>query len=509
VHKRARVSIAALLFRCGSARHSRVLILAAVLLSSVSGQDREAGSSSAPSTEIKRLLENQVQSQHLVGIAAIVFRSHTIVGLATAGVKRQGESTPLGSTDLFHLGSNTKAITATMIARLVEAGKLSWTTTALEIFPELSKRIHPAFRHITMEQLLSHHAGIPPFDTVTVHLLKNTWPKLSGSAMEQRYRFAALVLRHAPAVTPGTKGLYSNADFAIAAAMAERKTGSSWEDLVTSQVLEPLGAHAIFGFPLSAGRNQPWGHFETDKGFIALQGGVIQVPIPYMLPSGGMAMTLGDYVKFLQMNLKGLRGEDSAFLSAKTIQRLHSSTMHDQYALGWGAVQIDGVPESTHSGSDGSFYALVALQPTRDEGVAVVLNSSGERSGEAARALLRALMKEYAVGPSGRRQGWRPTRNAVEFGFNSKGAVSSSGKNFVHGAGCMATATGGERRCRERSQSSTRIVLMEKPIQNARPKNCRGSKCVSELVAKNTAMTGRVVAMPRSMPIARDSQRCF
>ncbi len=217
--------------------------------------------------------------------------------------------------------------------------------------------------------------------------------------MEQRSRFAALVLKHKPAVPPGTKGLYSNAGFAIAAAMAERRTGSSWEDLVTSQVLEPLGMHAIFGFPLSASRNQPWGHFETDRGFIALPGGVVQMPIPYMLPAGGMAMTLGDYVRFLQMNLKGLRGEDSAFLSAKTIQRLHSSTMQDQYALGWEVSQIDGVPSSTHDGSDGSFYAVVALQPSRDVGVAVALNSSGVRSAKAARASLRALMNEWASAP--------------------------------------------------------------------------------------------------------------
>lgn len=388
--------------RGGSSRRLKILALAAVLLSPVSAQARQDPSTAAPSTAIKSLLENQVRDQHLVGIAAVVFRSHTIVVMASAGVRRQGESTPLGSNDLFHLGSNTKAITATMIARLVEAGRLSWTTTPLETFPELSKSIHPAFRPITIEQLLSHHAGIPPFDTVTVTLPNKTWPKewpkLRGSAMEQRSRFAALVLKHAPAIAPGTKGLYSNAGVAIAAAMAERRTGSSWEELVTSKVLNPLGMHAIFGFPLSAGRNQPWGHFETDNGFLALPGGEVQLP-PYMLPSGGMAVTLGNYVKFLQMNLRGLRGEDSAFLSAKTVQRLHSPLMHDRYALGWEVSQIHGVPESFHSGSDGSFYAIAALLPSRDVGVAVVLNSSGDRSLETANSLLGTLLKEYAAAP--------------------------------------------------------------------------------------------------------------
>jgi len=340
--------------RYASARQYRVLVLAAVLLFPVTGEGPPAGSAHAQSTEIKSLLKKQVQDQHLVGITAIVIRSNRIVGIGTAGVKHLGESTPIGSGDMWHLGSDTKAITATLIARLVEAGKLSWTATPPEIFPELKGTIHPAFRHITIEQLLSHHAGIPSFSKV------EAWPKLSGSVVEQRYQFTALVLRNAPTITPGTKGLYSNGGFVIAAAMAERSTGSSWEDLVTSRVLEPLGMHSIFGFPLLADRTQPWGHVETQKGFKAVSGGAVQLP-GYLLPAGGMAMALGDYSRFLQMNLKGLRGEDDGFLSAKTVQRLHSSPMQDEYALGWGASQIGGVRSSTHAASAGSFYALVAL----------------------------------------------------------------------------------------------------------------------------------------------------
>lgn len=372
----------------------------ALFLLPIFGQGVTAVQAPEPSAEIKRLLESQLRDRSLIGIAALVIRSNTIVGVAAAGVSRQEGGHALKSTDLFHLGSTTKAITATMIARLVEANKLSWTTTALEIFPELTQVMHPAFRHITLEQLLSHHAGVPSFDTFTVTLLKNTWPKplphLRGTEAQQRSDFAAWVLRRRPAVPPGTEALYSNADFAIAAAMAERRTKSRWEDLVTSQVLEPLGIHAIFGFPLSADRNEPWGHVEYKKRFVAVPGGVVELP-SYLLPAGGMSMALADYARFLQMNLKGLRGEDSGFLSATTIARLHSSPMHDHYALGWGVSQINGVLSSTHSGSDGSFYALVALQPSRDTGVALVLNSSGERSRKAADELMKRLLAKYAV----------------------------------------------------------------------------------------------------------------
>src|SRR5664279_314221 len=61
----------------------------------------------------------------------------------------------------------------------------------------------------------------------------------------------------------------------------------------------------------------------------------------------------------------------------------------------------------------------------------------------------------------------------------------------------------------DRSQISTASVLIEKPIQKAKPKNCGGVRCVDALVAKNMAITGRVVAMPRRIAIARVSQRRF
>ena len=53
-----------------------------------------------------------------------------------------------------------------MVARLIEAGKLSFATTPLDVFPELKDTIHPDFRRITIEQLLSHHAGIPAYTKI-------------------------------------------------------------------------------------------------------------------------------------------------------------------------------------------------------------------------------------------------------------------------------------------------------------------------------------------------------
>lgn len=338
---------------------------------------------------IKTVLDKQVKAEGLAGMGAVVVRADR-VALATAGVRKQGESTRIAPDDLFHLGSNTKAITATMIARLVEAGKLSFTTTPLSVFPELERTIDPHLRAVTIEQLLSHHAGIPAYTRIDGAEIK-ALPPLSGSGPEQRARFTAFVLSRPPANPPGTTGLYSNAGFVIAAAMAERVMGVSWESLVTSQVLEPLGIHAIFAYPLEVNKHQPWGHIETKEGLRAVDLNEAWEVLPYLLPAGGIAMSLRDYGRFLQMNLQALRGNETSFLSVASVRHLHTSPMRDNYALGWGTFQLDGVRSSTHAGSAGSFYALVTLQPESDVGIAILANSAGERTTKASDAVLTTL----------------------------------------------------------------------------------------------------------------------
>src|SRR5208282_3291668 len=61
--------------------------------------------------------------------------------------------------DRFHLGSCTKAMTATLVAMLVEEGKLNWTTTLGEVFADTVKPMHPAWEKVTLRQVLAHRSG--------------------------------------------------------------------------------------------------------------------------------------------------------------------------------------------------------------------------------------------------------------------------------------------------------------------------------------------------------------
>jgi CubicO group peptidase (beta-lactamase class C family) len=67
---------------------------------------------------------------------------------------RQGDKIAVG--DRFHLGSDTKAMTAMLCGILVDEGKLKWSQTLGETFPELKKSMHPQYQAVTLEQLLTH-----------------------------------------------------------------------------------------------------------------------------------------------------------------------------------------------------------------------------------------------------------------------------------------------------------------------------------------------------------------
>jgi CubicO group peptidase (beta-lactamase class C family) len=148
---------------------------------------------------------DSVRKQHNIpAMAAIVLRADTVLARGIAGVRHAGVPGAVTINDRFQLGSNTKAITATLVATLVEAGTLSWTTTPADVFPEMRDSMSPAFRGVTLEQLLSHHAGVSPFSDTDDKDFK-TIPRLTGTPTERRRAFTAWVLRGKPVEPPGTK----------------------------------------------------------------------------------------------------------------------------------------------------------------------------------------------------------------------------------------------------------------------------------------------------------------
>lgn len=184
--------------------------------------------------------------QKLVGLGAMIMVDGQVVASAVDGERKKGSGTALEIGDRWHLGSITKSMTATMVARLIERQQLEWTTTVGQCLGELMD-VHADYQNVTVEQLLTHTSGAPanfPLITQFQH------PPEGKERMDARKKAVAAILKQEPTRPPGESFGYSNVGFTIAAVMVEQKVGRSWEHLIRREIFDPLEiSQAGFGPP--------------------------------------------------------------------------------------------------------------------------------------------------------------------------------------------------------------------------------------------------------------------
>ena len=114
-----------------------------------------------PVKDVSALLAPIIEKHDLPGMAAAVVQSGETLAIGVAGVRTRGKPERIEPDDRFHIGSNTKAMTAMLCGILIEEGMLKWDQTIGETFPELKKSMHPGYQAVTLEQLLTHRGGAP------------------------------------------------------------------------------------------------------------------------------------------------------------------------------------------------------------------------------------------------------------------------------------------------------------------------------------------------------------
>lgn len=348
--------------------------------------------------DVSELLAPLMEKHKVPGMAAAVIEGERLTKLGAAGIRARGDAAKVELDDVWHLGSCTKAMTATLCARLVEQGKLKWDSKVGDVFADQAEQIHADWRDVTLVQLLSHRASmsaIPPLPL---------WLKLVGHEGSRDAREMLLSngwLKSAPAATPGSKWEYSNAGYMLAGLMAERAADKDWETLMREQLFEPLEMKSAgFGPPGSADKvDQPRGHNAFG---IAMKPGKGADNPRGLGPAGTVHCSLRDWSKFIGLHLQAARG-DCKLLTAESFQRLHAPQPIDDktsYALGWVILERPWANGSVlmHNGSNTMWYSVVWIAPKRGFAVMAVTNLAGfgAKDGDAAtNAAATLLIEQY------------------------------------------------------------------------------------------------------------------
>lgn len=336
--------------------------------------------------KITNLLEPIRQKHKVPAICAAIVNSEGLVAVGAIGVRRSDTDIPVTVNDLWHLGSDTKAMTASMMGRLVEQGALRWDSALAEIFPELTPVMQPELKDVTVIQLLAHRSGLEE---------NYNWHKLSqhGTLPQQRYAAVQKAVSEKPKYTPGSGYHYSNLGYVVAGAVIEKVTSSTWEEQIKTLLFEPLQmTTAGFGGVGTPGQlDQPWGHHSNGTP-VSENGPKIDNP-QLIAPAGCVHSAISDWAKFVIDQLRGAMGKP-ALLEPSTYKMIQTPPFADEYALGWGVVQRDWGKGTvlTHSGSNTMNFSNLWIAPNCDFAVLVCINQGGDTTFTASDEAIAALI---------------------------------------------------------------------------------------------------------------------
>ncbi|MDF1504638.1 serine hydrolase [Roseisolibacter sp. H3M3-2] len=351
----------------------------------------------APLADLTRIVDSVRLAWKLPAIAAaIVTLEDGLVAVGAAGTRRASGGPAVTSDDRWHLGSNTKAMTALLAAAAVAQDRIGWTTTIAQAFPELAS-VRAEYRDVTLRELLSHQSGLTP-------ILGNAALGTGTTAAAQRASAVAAVLQQPPP-SGTTRGAfeYNNVGYVVAGAMLERALGTSFEAAMATHVFTPLGmTDAAWGPQAAAGSTtQPVAHRrQSDGSWTELEG--YDLP-PVFNSSGTMHMSLASWGRFVREVLRVEAGTSTvapADVARQTTSPAVAINATASYGMGWGIASRAWANGKVldHTGSNLGNASLAVLAPARNVAFLVATNGYDPAGLEALSALHGRLVAFHTTG---------------------------------------------------------------------------------------------------------------
>ena len=219
-------------------------------------RDSSAALNRALHRDLSRYLTARRTAEHISAVSLrVTFPGATpAISLAT-GTTRYHGGPPVSPRALWQIGSNTKAFTSVILLQLEAEGKLSISNPIGKWLPQ-----YPAWRHITIRQLLDMTSRIPDY---------TSQPAFAAAfAADQHTRFtAARLVSYVTGLPLGPAGYhYTNTDYLLAQMIIEKVTRDSYADQLTRRIITPLRLGttclAPYTCPASDGARMPAGYFD-------------------------------------------------------------------------------------------------------------------------------------------------------------------------------------------------------------------------------------------------------
>jgi len=307
---------------------------------------------------------------------------------ATAGTTRFGDCAPVTPENIYQIGSNTKAFTAVAILQLEAEGKLTIHDTVGKWLPQ-----YPAWKDVTIEQLLHMTSGIPTYDDMnTMQVAYAADPTRDWSAAE----IIAFVYPTTKGAPPPTKGWsYSNTNYLLGQLVIEKVSGRSYGEELRRRFFENPVLHLASTYyqqhlyPPAVRDRMVSGYFASkdpdNAGLQSLYGkDVRDLSMSWAQGAGGVVSTPEDITRWSRALYEGdllkprQRQELMSIVSMKTGLPIKDVTSEDPrgFGLGVGCSLVPSIGKFWfYEGETLGYRMVYAWFPESENVVAVGINS--------------------------------------------------------------------------------------------------------------------------------------
>ncbi len=322
---------------------------------------RAHGFTSAQRAALRAVWHWGIAEKFVPGGAMLVIHRGDTVFREAFGVADLATGRPFTVDSPCRLASVTKPFTATLLARLVEEGRLGWDDPVDKFLPAFAalevRGQGRAPRAPTVRELLSHTAGFPGNDERRAGAV-DIPPE--GTLAE----VAAALARSGLVRPPGSGYAYSGFGYMVAGRVAEVAAGREFPALLQEKLLTPIGAPQAVFLPAASTavrERMPTMYDRIDGRLVpAAAAGREEAAVKFPNPGGGLVASLDDVGRFLLLhrNRGGVDGQ--ALLQPATLRDLYirqPATPREGYGLGFNLLHTgpDGTTDRVqHTGASGT-----------------------------------------------------------------------------------------------------------------------------------------------------------
>ena len=345
--------------------------------------------------ELTKFVQSAEAQLGVPGVSFGLVQDGKIVYAGGAGVREAGNPAKVDADTLFMIASNTKALTTLMLAKLVDAKKLTWDTPVTSLLPSFKLGDADTTRQVLVKHLICACTGLPRQDLEWLLQFQGVTP--AGTM--------ATLATIQPTTKFGEMFQYSNLLAAAGGfvgghvAYPELELGAAYDKAMQTLVFDPLGMQATtFDYARALGGNHAMPHAPDVDGRPARALMEINYSILPARPAGAAWSSVRDLLKYVQMELaEGKLQNGTAYIAKAPLleRRVPQVPIGKDVTYGMG-LQVDrtyGVPVVHHGGDLIGFHSDMLWLP--EQGVGAVILTNGDLgsviAGQFGRKLLEVL----------------------------------------------------------------------------------------------------------------------